>query len=1144
MARPVAEVLYLKSLTIDRFKSFKHAEILISKGFTCVVGPNGSGKSNICDALLFGLGESSLTRLRVSRLDELIDFGVKRKKSEVARAHVRLEFSGDSDYSITRTVRSDGKTQYSVNGRQTTRGEVLEILGHNRIRADETSTITQGEINRTVSLNPKERRELIEIASGIKEFEAKKEDALRELEKVSQRISETQGMLGEKVSFLKELEKEKDAAEKFAEYSAGLKTLRYSILVARKAALATDLDAYMKEHAVMDSARNTTELKRSELAKRISDLESEREGITHKMSASSTAMAEVNSSYEAINRELVTIGAEMNSQKAALVEIGTFTEAAEAEMARITASIAEGARTLGELQQRLRALEAEEKAHGTPAHAQDSGQAEAEALSGKIGSLEKRVEAGRAELLSVSVEIAALEHDAEEAMKAAEAARSTVAGKEGAAAAARKALDETKAALKKASSDAKAFDAELERLGKEMESVDERMIELKEQRSHVSARSGAVLTRLSAEFDESDGFYGSVAALCTYDTAHARAVEAAAGARLDYLVVDSIATADLMIAFLKKNELGRATFVPLKEIRTGEPDAEEKGLSRALDAVRYEKRFERVFRYVFGNTYIAPSASEAARRGVGRHRYVTLEGELIEQSGTVSGGYSKMRQSLASIDAELRELSSRKEGLHSGKSKADSSAFESRKAQAAAEMASQSRAAELSRLERELSGARESIKELSSRSAGAGSRLAELRGRAASCSAANAASEKELSAAKERLVHLYNEAVEASRSRSGRAASKEERERAAAAAKEAEALRIRTAEIRKEAELTGARKADLERQAAEKKKLGKEITASIGEKAARAEALERQRKEAELRLRSSGEVSKKSMERLARINDEVERLREDYGRINVQLNEIDRQVGEVKVKRSQTETRMGDIGAELAAYGTGIAVLKGDAEIMVREADVMESRLKDLGTVNMRAPELYEEKKRSVDEALAKANTLEAERQAVIRMIEEIESRKLQVFMLSFNEVNKNFSKLYNYVFPGRAYIELENPSEPFSGGVEIRISDANVEKALRSMSGGQKSLILLMLLFSIHLCKPSSVYVFDEVDSALDKENSKKLSQLIKEMSSEAQFVVVSHNDSLIANSDTAVGVVMSSGESRVVGIEVSSATRGQARV
>jgi len=238
--------------------------------------------------------------------------------------------------------------------------------------------------------------------------------------------------------------------------------------------------------------------------------------------------------------------------------------------------------------------------------------------------------------------------------------------------------------------------------------------------------------------------------------------------------------------------------------------------------------------------------------------------------------------------------------------------------------------------------------------------------------------------------------------------------------------------------------------------------------------------------------------------------------------------------------RLNDMKAEMAAYTEQITPIEQSVAEMQKEADITTAKISELGNVNLKAPEIYAEKKKYVDEASEKLKILDSERQAVLKMIDEVESKKLKIFTETFNGINKHFSKLYNYIFPGKAEIELDNPKDPFNSGLYMKINDGTNQKRLEGLSGGEKSLVMLMLIFAIHMYKPYSLYIFDEVDYALDKENSKKLSQLIKELSKDLQFILVSHNDSLISNADTAIGVTKVNGESKAFGIEISKILGG----
>ncbi len=165
----------------------------------------------------------------------------------------------------------------------------------------------------------------------------------------------------------------------------------------------------------------------------------------------------------------------------------------------------------------------------------------------------------------------------------------------------------------------------------------------------------------------------------------------------------------------------------------------------------------------------------------------------------------------------------------------------------------------------------------------------------------------------------------------------------------------------------------------------------------------------------------------------------------------------------------------------------------------------------------------------------------MLNFIDEVEKKKYDIFMSTFKEVNAHFTKLYSYVFPDKAEIELSDPKDIFNSGLYIKITDQNgTGSKYGQMSGGQKSLIMLMLIFSIHMYKPSPLYIFDEIDNALDKVNTAKLSHLIKELSKKSQFLIVSHNDTLIIDADSAIGVTKPNYESKAVGIELSSILNG----
>jgi chromosome segregation protein len=213
------------------------------------------------------------------------------------------------------------------------------------------------------------------------------------------------------------------------------------------------------------------------------------------------------------------------------------------------------------------------------------------------------------------------------------------------------------------------------------------------------------------------------------------------------------------------------------------------------------------------------------------------------------------------------------------------------------------------------------------------------------------------------------------------------------------------------------------------------------------------------------------------------------------------------------------------------------SEELERQIILWKADIEKLGNVNMKAPELYAQKSKDVEEARQKISVLESEKESVLAMINEIDSKKLSIFIETFNAVNENFKNLFPLAFEGSAYLELENRKDPFNSGLVIRVkTKSNKEKLQETMSGGEKSLLMLMMIFAILMRKPMSFYIFDEIDISLDKENTKKLSHVIKELSKKSQMIIVSHNDNMIVAADAAIGVSKSNDESKAFGLDIAT--------
>jgi chromosome segregation protein len=1134
-------MLYLKSLSLERFKSFRHVELLFSRGFTCVVGPNGSGKSVIFDSIMFGLGEPSLQALRVDRLEELINRNVKKKAAEPALAHVKMEFFGEGgeQVNVLKTVRSDSKASYRLNGKAATRKEVLEVLSKGGVHVDDTTTIAQGEINSIAELNSGGRRDLIDTAAGISEFEYKKGEAMKELEKVDQKIGEANIMLSERQGVLDELEKDKENAENYTRMTQRLKSLRYSVLLARQQELRGSFDLSTKEIVALESKKSDAAQKLTEISSKRELLGGERQQITRELNGITTTSGETNAKLDTISRELAKLEVEVPALQKAIDEAGAFVSQSTADMDASLAKVKENKAEMDSISKKVTELEKELAKMGIVPEGID--------LDADLSAIDSQIVEEENRLVDLQGYISKLQADLSlaSARKAEESKRLVELEHEsGLAAEKSKARDDELSEAKKKAADMMLMIGRLDqdnaKLSRRLFEIDGTLLGLKEQRAVAQSREGNVSARIAEKFGEKDGFYGKASKLCKYESSYAYAIEAAASSRFEYFVVDSMATANSIIGYLKKNNIGKATFIPIAELGAERPQKQEAGARPVIDLVRFDSKLSKVFSYIFSNTYLISSIMDSKKYGVGKHRYVTLEGDLVEQSGVVSGGYSK-RISLASIEARIKELEAERESTRKNADLAQVGLKEAEKQKALIGMQIQNITAELQVRKADANRQAAAQHELRQRIKAMDAEQDKINREMLAKDKEKLGAVTSLEERRKARGVLYARISAATKGIANSSKFKEQKEKSEKLRSEIEANKIRKAELNKEAQLLEQKAADADAAIAARKKQAKAHKAELGEKAISRDVLLKSKAEIEKQVISKNESAKKYYDRLSAIDGEISRLSAEYGKLDAEQSSFERQISDIKVKRSQSETRLNDITAELTTYAATDAV-KGRIDEMETEANILVAKIEALGNVNLRAPELYEERRKMAGEARSRVDTLKAEKDAVLRMIEEIDSKKLQTFMETLNEVNRNFARLYNYVFPGKATLALEDERDPLNSGIRIRMTDGRTEIPLKSLSGGQKSMIALMLLFSIHMCKKSSLYLFDEVDAALDPENAKLLSKLVKEMSREAQFIVISHNNSLIVNADTAIGVTMSdSKESTAVGLEVASVMKSK---
>jgi len=1105
----------ISRLKLRNFKSFKAADVQLPDSFVCFAGPNGSGKSNLCDAIRFAMGETSLRSLRARKVKELIHAGSKSAETTLVFNH------GNSKMEIRRVIREDGKIMYRLNGKRTTRGAILEALKRHNLDGSGRNTIAQGEVQRIIDMNGKERRLFIDNVAGIADFEEKKKEALRELDTVENRIKDASLVLGERRMFLKELGREREVAIKYTDARKTLTNAKGTLLKTEVERLEKDLEGVVKKEDKIVSDTKETEKQIEKVNKEIDALEAKR----HKTSEELQSKQKTNTMI----RRLEELKASSGSKKQLIEDRQGFIERANEERKAVEKEIAEGRRAIEALENDADALRKElEKAEARlTAHGGTAEDRTIVELRKAVYEHEQKLAEAKERLISLSSGI----ESRKEIIRAKKEEWESIAAGD-ADDGSPEDTGNVKAEIDRIAKDIEKSFAKTREVNARIAELDREMLELKEKASIFKVRTSPKLANpalsLIGEMKDA-GIHGIMADLIKFDAKYTSAVEAAAGARLLYVVVDSVDTATKIIEKLKKAKAGRATFIPLDSIRTSKP-VKEGRFSSVLDVVDCNAKVRRAAEYLFADTLLVDKVADAKEVGIGTARMVTVEGEIFERSGIVSGGRAQSSilsaNQLRKIEGELADVKSQKESLiqelyaireEESKMRAEKSQLEikAKTAEMKRSMAEEKRK-EMEQAVKRKEKLGEEIEKLE-KAAEAG--LAEKEKLAVSVSQkhdALAAAREKLEAAEKEYKELSEESSRERADLSGEVSSL--REKIEAKRNEAE---IRAEECRSKEERLG--------------KLAKdEKDASESIKKVKAEIKEEQKELAELegKISSASKVIEKLFEKMRGYEKELQFLGEKRGEIRMSLDKLNKDMNQLEIRKATTTTRLEDIKAEFSEFGE-IEFIEAGRDELNRMIAQSETALAELGNVNMAAIDMYDKKKAEIEDVETRIEKLDKEREAILSMIDEIEEHKKEAFFETFDAVNKNFTKLFEHINIGKGHLYLNNPSNPFESGLFIKLRRGNKEHSLDALSGGEKTLVALMFMFALQFFKPAPFYVLDEVDAALDKPNSKNLADLIMGTKG-SQFILVTHNDTVMSNSDAVIGVTKSGDVSKLVGIKI----------
>ncbi|MCS7130472.1 MAG: chromosome segregation protein SMC [Archaeoglobaceae archaeon] len=1156
--------MQVTKITLRNFKSFsKKVEIPLYPGFTVITGPNGSGKSNIIDSILFCLGLSTSTKqLRAERLSDLVSEG--KKETEVS---ITLGDDGRK-YEITRRVKITDKGHYSyyyLDNKSVSWTDVQNLLSQLGIYSDAYNIVMQGDVTRIVEMSPVQRRRVIEDIAGISEFDEKKERALEELDIVRENIEKIEAVIAEVESMLSILERDRNEA------------LRYKELMLRKAGIEKQIKAHE-----LRSLQNS----RERVEREIERVEKEKDRLASLIPEISQKIVETNEKLKEIADLISKFGDEKLSQ--IQTEILKLTSEVDSikrsekiyqeEIARIEEEElrkrSEVLRLKDELENIKNGLEDEILKKISVEEVVLELENKVKSLKQKLESADKRHQELKNKLIEKREEFEKLKEERnkliterdklleivrriEIEIEDAKAERDRISTK---LEEDKKNLEESSVELLKKEREHKNLNSQLIELDKKLFSLRSKLSDVEEESKRCEVELAKIKAKISTiqsyskpveailnakERRELAGIFGTVAQLGEVDEKFSTAIESAIGGALQFIVVETEDDAVEAIRYLKMLQAGRASFIPLRKIKEFTADLDRRILSErgvidfAVNLIKCDRKFLPVFKFLLRDTVVVDTI-ENARRLMDRNlRIVTLDGDLVEKSGLISGG-SRERKGLL-ISKELlekeRELSDRIHELQREKDRmlAELSKIEEERKSLKVKLDETGLALQ------EISG---EVKVLEDRIRGYDSQLGEtikkiehktgekVRGIEELKRANNSLSELEK---KVKELEFYIEEIEVKLKESEIPEILNELDRA----KE---------ELTRNKEILISIERRIENLEFQKTQLEKNIETLSGELA----QLAVRKDEFKSRIEDGRIKSEEALSRLKNLKEEerklgerVKDLREERDELISRLRSFEEERSRADLELKRCEDRISTLNERLNLILEELKKFEGfetpetlqDPTILNKELSEVQEELSKFGEVNLKAIQDYENVKARRDELVEKKGILEKERVEIIERIEKYEKRKKETFFEVFNAINKNFGEILAELADGEGELFLDS-DDVFNSGLHMRVRLKNKPmQKLEALSGGEKSLVALSLILAIQMFKPAPFYAFDEVDMFLDGVNVERVAKMIKKRSQSAQFIVVSLRKPMVESADAVVGITLGGDNSSIVtGIKLNS--------
>ncbi len=1166
--------MVLRTLEMQGFKSFPDkTELTFGKGITAVVGPNGSGKSNISDAVRWVLGETSSKSLRGSKMEDVI-FGGTSSRKALGFAQVQLTLDNSDGtlkdkgeiVTVMRRYYRSGESEYKIDGELVRRKDIHELFMDTGLGSDGYSMVGQGKIDSIISAKNEDRRELFEEAAGISRFRHKRTDAQRRLDQAQENLVRLLDILGELESRVGPLKEQSEKAAKFIELSEERKTLEIGVWLNKINKFTNDLRD--QEHKI-DAANASYEICSNELL----SIEEEIEQVIAGIAKINTEIEEIRADSANFEEEAVRKDGEASVLEATLKHNNETIERLKNDISLADEGNITIDTQIEEREQFIRdSAENSKKKNEELQNVSDEMEAlvsSNEAFSKITVELNQRITALTFKLTDCRVKCSKAKSSIEEI----EARRGTVDDNisaieneleiEGAHKAEseenlkflNERIDENNNSMsgyqlkvKNKTDKADALKDKLEKINRALAEKQSKARMLSDLEKNMEGYSGAVKAVMrQSEAKALGGIHGPLSQLIQVENEYSMAVEVALGAAMQNIVTSTEADAKRAIYYLKNNRIGRATFLPISNIKGRQLD--EHGLDDNLgfvdiasNLVSCDNKYKEIISNLLSRVVVVDDMDCAigiAKRYNNRFKIVTLDGQVMNPGGSMSGGSAAKGAGILSRANTIEELNTQAKKLSE---EAEEIAAEFKVALEEANHA----AARLQAAEAELQTAKEDVIRAEGEDKLIKDKIASLKNQLSLL-----ASEKENS--QERIELLEKEFVDGEKDIASVQAEIDEAEKqlssvsdnAEEVASEREALRRKTEELKLQI-VSLDRDAEAAKQAVEELRLRK-TTQSSRVKSIEDEIAEIESKNENLIAgineikAEANEFRKKASNSNADVSNQLERR-----------NELEKRSTELRVlERNKTEERS-NISSELVRlderkiamrkeYDELNDMLFEQYELTRREAEnlniVIEDMaaakrrlneikhsIKKLGSINVGAIEEYKEVSERYEFLKEQIDDIEKSKQELGKIIDDLTVSMSEKFLTQFNKINNEFKVCFADFFGGgNGEIVLEQPDNCLESPIEIKIQPPGKSvQNINLFSGGEKSLAAMALLFSVLKVTPSPFCIYDEVEAALDDVNVERFAKYMRKMTSDTQFISITHRRGTMEEADVLYGVTM----------------------